>query len=516
MIINHIEKKGLYNTAILAVTIFVSMVFFIWQSHLGFDLADEGFLWYGAQRVILGEVPIRDFPSYDPGRYYWAAILMSVYGDNGIVALRVAAAIFQAIGLYISLFLISFHVKKISILYLLISGILLTLWVFPYYRSFDISLCMAAIAALTFLIINPTKERYFLTGLFISLIAFFGRNYALYSALACLGVIFWISLNQLSSIAFKNGFIYWCAGLLVGFLPIIIMLLFIEGFAISFWESVAVHSQSKATNITLPIPWPWELNFLSIGIVRAVRGVMIGCLFIALLAIPILIISLMAFKKLANLSLSPVFVAAIFAALPYAHYAYSRADEVHLALSLMPIIIIVLIVAATQKVSIKWCVMLWALMISLFVVLPFHPGWQTYRDGNFIDLDISGDIIKIHPSVKKQIDTFSAINARYGKKGADFIVLPFWPSAYALMGKKSPIYDMCALHPRNQSFEQAEIARIKSANISFIHIWNEPVDGREDLLYRNIRPLVYNYIRNNFIAVVDPANPDSEIYISSY
>jgi hypothetical protein len=90
---------------LLAVT--VPLGLFLWQGHYGLNLADEGFLWYGAQRVRQGDVPIRDFMAYDPGRYYWSALFMQLENSSGILALRHSLAVFQTLGLAVALNLIS-------------------------------------------------------------------------------------------------------------------------------------------------------------------------------------------------------------------------------------------------------------------------------------------------------------------------------------------------------------------------------------------------------------------------
>jgi hypothetical protein len=65
---------------------------------VGIGLSDEGYLWYGTWRTMLGEVPILDFRGYDPGRYYWGAAWGLLFGD-GIIGLRLSNALFAFGGL---------------------------------------------------------------------------------------------------------------------------------------------------------------------------------------------------------------------------------------------------------------------------------------------------------------------------------------------------------------------------------------------------------------------------------
>src|SRR5688572_22171687 len=65
--------------------------------------ADEGYLWYGSLRVLEGELPHRDFRSYEPARYYWVALFLRILG-RGLPAVRVATHAFLAIALVAVLF----------------------------------------------------------------------------------------------------------------------------------------------------------------------------------------------------------------------------------------------------------------------------------------------------------------------------------------------------------------------------------------------------------------------------
>ncbi len=87
---------------ILLLAIVLTGSSFALQGRQGINLADEGYLWYGAQQTAHGKVPLRDFDAYDPGRYYWSAAGMHLFGE-GLVALRFSETLFQLLGLWVGL-----------------------------------------------------------------------------------------------------------------------------------------------------------------------------------------------------------------------------------------------------------------------------------------------------------------------------------------------------------------------------------------------------------------------------
>lgn len=501
--------------SILLMTVTGILALFFWQGHQGFSLFDEGFLWYGAQRVMVGEVPMRDFMAYDIGRYYWSAAFMSLLGDNGIVALRVAATIFQTIALYIGLAVLVRSSTKQSRIFWLLASITLVAWMAPQFRLFDSSLPIMLVGALSFLVEQPSSRRYFLTGLIVGLVAVFGRNHGMYGVAGSLGVMIYLTARRENGPSLITAFASWLLGVVVGYLPVLVFLAVVPGFALAFWESIRLLFEIKATNLALPVLWPWLVPFWGMPIVNAVRSVLEGVFFIAIVVFGMLGIVWVIRKWLQNKPVSPTLIASIFLALPYAHYAYSRADLAHLGPGIPPFLIGILALLAGQPAKIKWPFAALLCGASLLVMLPTHPRWYCYSSQDCVEVNVAGDKLKVVRETAGNLATLNKLAERYAPGDRTFIAAPFWPGAYAALGRKSPMWEIYVLFPRSVAFQQAEIERIKAANPGFAVIDDFPLDGRDDLRFRNTHPIVDQYIRDNFEPLIGYSrNPAFQVYRS--
>lgn len=496
----------------LVLSIVFVLAAFLWQSTSGFNLWDEGFLWYGVQRVMMGEVPIRDFSAYDPARYYWSAALMSLWGDSGIMALRGVVAIFQTFGLFLGLLLVARSGKERNFYYSLLSAVTCIVWMFPRHKLFDISLSICLISALTFLIQNPNSRYYFFTGFCVGVVAFFGRNHGLYGIFGSIGVMLWLNIGRLEGTGLYRGFVFWIAGVTVGFSPMIFMALLVPGYASAFLESIRYLFELKATNIPLPAPWPWRVNFAEMPLGEAIRGVLVGLFFMGTVVFGVLSLVWVIRQKIQNKHTSPALVAASFLALPYAHYAFSRADIGHLALGIFPLLIGCLALLASQPAKVKWPLALMLCAASLWVMCVFHPGWQCRILKQCVSIEVSGDKLLVHPSTASDVALLRSLAGQYAQDDQSFIATPSWPGAYALLERKSPIWEIYALLPRSPSFEQREIERIVAAKPGFALVFDLPLDGHDELRYRHTHPLTNQYIVDNFERLPDSPNPAYQIY----
>jgi hypothetical protein len=492
------------------------LALFLWQGYQGLNLWDEGFLWYGVQRVIEGEVPLRDFSSYDPGRYYWAAALMAPSGANGIVALRVAVAIFQAIGLFIGLALLARASTKRDVGLLLIAAVTFAVWMFPRHKLFDISISIGLIGALSYLIEQPSSRRYFLAGLAVGIAAVFGRNHGLYGAVSGLGVLAYLTLKRDRGPGLGRAVAIWALGVVVGYAPMLLMIALVPGFGQAVWESIRFLFELGATNLPLPVPWPWTVRFASLLPVEATRAVLIGIFFIAIVAYGVTGIAWVIRQRLQNKPVSPALAASAFMALPYAHFAYSRADLSHLAQGIFPLLIGGFALLANRSARIKWPLASALGAASLLVMLPLHPGWQCYASGQCVDADVSGSKLTMDPGTAYDLALLRRLTEQFAPDHRSFVTAPFWPGAYAMMGRKSPMWDSYPILPRSEALQRAEIDRIRAADPGFALVIDAPLDGRDELRFRYTHPLIDQYIREHFEALKGyTPNPVYQIYRST-
>lgn len=464
----------------------------------GYDFWDEGFLWYGAQRVLAGEVPIRDFMAYDPGRYYWSAAILKLLGTDGLPALRAAGALFQAIGVFIGLRYLTAEAPKSQPAFLALAAVTLTAWMFPWFKVFDTVSSIALVAALTLMIRQPSPRNFFALGIVVGFAAVLGKNHGVYGLAGSLGAMVFLAIRRDRSFDFARSIACWAIGVAVGFLPIALMGLLIPGFAAAFLQSIVFLFELKATNLAVPVPWPWVIEVdANLPPVDAAAAIAQSWFFVAILAFGILGLFYSFIQRARNKPVSPGLVAASLLALPYAQYSLSRADLVHLAQGVFPALLGCFGLLAHRHVSVRLFAGAVLCGASVLTLLPADAAWRCYQLQDCVKSNVGGSVMTVTPGTAREIAMIHALGDAAGPN-ENILVTPYSPGAYALLHRRSPIWENYALFARGRAFEQAEIDRIRAAAPLFVLINNAALDDREEQRFRNTHPLTYQYVLDHY------------------
>jgi hypothetical protein len=197
------------------------------------------------------------------------------------------------------------------------------------------------------------------------------------------------------------------------------------------------------------------------------------------------------------------FSATAFLALPYTHFAYSRADVPHLAQGIFPMLLGSLIWIAGRPALLRWPLVLGVALVSMIVPWPARPAAHCAA-GSCVPVEISRTEIMVPRQTARVVALLRGLAAQYAPNGQPFLAEPFMPGAYALLHRRSPAWEIYALFPRPDPFEQAEIARITAAEPTFALISDQPLDGRDELRYSRTHPLIYAFLESRFVSVSIP------------
>jgi hypothetical protein len=493
----------------LLVAVVLASGYYALGGNRGFDMADTGFLWYGVQRTALGEVPIRDFASYDPGRYYGLAALVQLQGDDGFLALRRAQAVFHGFALAATLMLISgVGGRGHSLPWLVLWGCIIVWWI-PVYAGMT---PVWVVVSLTWLVAQPDRRwRHFLAGVVIGAAAFVGRNHGVYGVL---GYVVLSTSQWLGGSAVWRWPVAWrgalsaAGGVVIGYLPMIALIVFSPGFSARFWDSIIhiLFEVKTAHLLPLPTPWPWQAG-LKGGLRDIPIQYAIGLVFLGLSVLGWSSWFLLAAKARRAWLWPPVVLGALAMVPGYAHYAFTRADVAHLSGGIQPALIVFAVACTLLRPARAWFGASVALGVTVVVGSSYQPavisriyGWQDW-------VEVGADRVLMSRETARLVGWSLQVHRDLAEPERSFLALPYSIGLHAMTKTQCPIHEIYPLLPRTKAFQESEIERLRADPPSFVILEDKALDGKEELRFQNTFPILHAYIYENFDFVSRPELP---------
>jgi hypothetical protein len=504
----HIRVPAADSPLFAAVLAFaLCSAWFLWQGRVGINLQDEGYLWYGAERAYAGDVPIRDFGSYDPGRYYWCAAGFKLLLSDGLLELRLAVMAFGALGIFAAIRAMQTTFRDPFVLALFAA--ILVIWLFPRHKVFEHSLAMAGVFFANQLIRTPTLRWHFLAGLFAGGCAFFGRNIGFYSCVS-LSLLVLFLLWRVDRSQAKTKLALFASGVGVGFLPFIVMCLFVPGFAHALAISVRELFNGTQAEIKLPVPWPWRLGPMSGWGSDRLATVSFS---LALLIMPTAILSVLiasTFWKKSNIAANSLAIAGAFVGLTLMHHAFSRPDSAHFAQAVHPMLLCLIGLCATR---VGWQIprfaataVLLLLTVCLGRVLIPSVSQAAVPKGERASMLIDGQTFQMSTSQRQILTTLASTYDRTVHPGEGFAAGPLYPFAYAFLHVRSPWHDDYMLYNRPAEWQEGMIESLRKNHVTLLMLSADAtVDGRKDLTFPATHPILWSYIQSTFQPLPAPA-----------
>jgi hypothetical protein len=489
--------------AVLATAL--SVGWFLLDGHIGLNLADEGQLWLGTQAVRLGQVPIRDFQGYDPGRYFWTAGWSYCLGE-GIFSVRLACVFFQCLGVLAGLL----AARRLSRnwLFLICVALLLCAWMHPRYKLFEQSIALMSVYAGVLLLEHPSVRRHWWVGIFGGLAAFFGRNHGAYHILTFGLLMLWAARGAGRRMWLRRN-LAWGAGLLVGYLPQWLMFVFVPGYFQEFVQQTR-EVVGAGTNLARQVPWPWALPAYDPFWVN-VPGFVEGCWYLLLPAFFVLVAIRAWQLGPARMFSHPVLAAATCVSLPYAHFVFSRPDIVHLTHG-APTAALGLIALGFTLGGGRWnlgYLLAPVLMVASFLANLFQFGLTTEMTAppnSLFAVQIKNHRILVRHYYAKVLLLAEHLARDLAKPDEPILFLPLIPGLYPFTDRVSPINRNYFLYPSPEE-DRALLADVDAAGVQWVMLQDYALDDRDDLRFKNANPLVFEYFRKHFGIVNIPDLP---------
>ena len=453
--------------------------------------------------MLAGDVPRLDFRGYDPGRYYWCAAWSWLFGD-GLLTLRLALALYQAVGLFFALRVARrAYPEGASALPigLVLLAIALSLWAFPRQKVFDHTAAAATAWVLARFFERRDARRALEAGAWTGLALFFGRNHALYAGVASAAAFAWLLVHERARVV-RAGTSF-AGGVAIGLIPVLAMFVFVPGYAdVTF--RLAAELAGRASNLSVPIPWPWTIDYARHTAPWIVQLLGTGTGFLLMLvSYPLGLVAVFRAtpERMSQRGLG-AFAGCIVAGSVWAHHAAVRSDAAHLAEAAHPLWVALFLAPAVfgGPRARAWKAGWGALFAALTLAVPPFADVRFAWIGKdpWVRMDVRGDSVTAPPGLAAYVDIVRHRVAATVPDDELILVAPFEPAFYPLLDRPAPIYDTYLLWPAPEGAQQRAIADLERQGVDFALIGTTVIDGDIDRHFTRTNPLLAAYLDAHF------------------
>jgi hypothetical protein len=458
-----------------------SGVSYVLQRRIGLNLADEGYLWCGARDTATGAQPIRDFDSYDPARYWWTAAVMKLRVDDGVLSMRLAAAVWEAAALF-AFFRLARRTGRGRVTSLC-EALLLQIWMFPLYRIYDNALPVLTTLVLTRLVEKPSPQRFFETGVYASFSALVGRNHGVYSIASLAAVA---ALTPFGREQLRAGAVALPVGLVCGYSPVLALCAVDRGFRAKFAGGIARQFQRGTAAAKLPLPWPWRV----FGKTTSRRALVSSLLFAALpIAYGAALIARFAAPKHAEAK--PSSLAAACVGLAYLHCVYSRAGLAHIASGIFPCLWLACSFGAVPRLAFAAATVAMSEYLTPILQMAFSPE-------PFESSEVHGDMLLLPASEAQFLSNLAAELRAAGAEGRVVAFVPHYPALYPILSKPIALYEIYMALVASEEEQSELIAQLQENDARFVVMRDIALDQNEILRMQNSHASFWHYLLARF------------------
>ena len=500
-------ERSLQSRHAVMLALLLAGVSFFLQAGVRLDMADEGLLWYGSRAVLQGLVPLRDFSVYDPGRYYWTAAVSRIFG-GGLLSMRFAAWLFQALCLSFGFLALARSFRSVP--KLVLAAVMAMLWQFWWFRFFDAGIPMIAVFFATRLAENPNTRRHWEAGIFSGLAIFFGINHGIY----VLGG-FLLLMACLNSKATRS----FAAGLGIGSIPLVVMLVAVPGFWLSYRDHLIYHAghlARGATDFRRLIAWPWELpwheataqvphfwfkrlHFLNICAQ--------GAAFLTLVLFYVFCAPYFLIKK-ENVKKMPLLAGSVFIGIFYFHHVLTRGDVGHLGEGIFPLIsgACALFAMKTPRGKNARCFLAsWVVLVTLLAALPLTNLFfeVLVPKDRMRFLSVGRDTVWIPENQAFFLDRTVQMVKEIVPPGEPLLIAPMLTTLYCILDRRAPVRDIYFYQPQPERFQEATIRELEAGKVNWVILGDPVFDNKPERRFSNTHPVLWGYLAAHFEAVSD-------------